>query len=32
MDILEETELRMIKAIENMEGRFTNVKTFKGSF
>ncbi len=26
MDILEETELRMTKAIENMEGRFTNVR------
>ena len=26
MDILEETELRMIKAIENMEGRFANVR------
>ena len=26
MDILEETELRMTKAIENMEGRFANVR------
>lgn len=26
MDILEETELRMTKAIENMEGRFINVR------
>ena len=26
MDILEETELRMTKAIENMEGSFTNVR------
>lgn len=26
MDILEETELRMMKAIENMEGRFNNVR------
>lgn len=26
MDILEETELRMMKAIENMEGKFNNVR------
>ena len=26
MDILEETELRMLKAVENMENRFNNVR------